>query len=137
MISPTMPMSMISGDSLIFAVMPRYLADVLHSGAGAFGVLSGMALIKALQERTILSAGLDVYLREPEVPPELIAMDNVVLFPHLGSASVTTRSAGFRISAWNSSPLLVHFVTTTISPRRRLRFSSHWRSIIRKFGCDL
>jgi lactate dehydrogenase-like 2-hydroxyacid dehydrogenase len=38
-----------------------------------------------------LSAGLDVYAREPHVPPELIAMDNVVLFPHLGSASVTTR----------------------------------------------
>ena len=30
-------------------------------------------------------------LREPEVPPELIAMENVVLFPHLGSASVATR----------------------------------------------
>jgi len=50
------------------------------------------ALIKALQDKTILSAGLDVYLREPEVPPELIAMQNVVLFPHLGSGSVYTRT---------------------------------------------
>jgi lactate dehydrogenase-like 2-hydroxyacid dehydrogenase len=49
-------------------------------------------LIKALQERTILSAGLDVYLSEPQVPPELIAMEHVVLFPHLGSASVYTRT---------------------------------------------
>ena len=54
-------------------------------------VVDEAALIKALQDKTILSAGLDVYAREPEVPPELIAMDHVVLFPHLGSASVATR----------------------------------------------
>lgn len=50
------------------------------------------ALIKALQDKTILAAGLDVYAREPHVPAELIAMEHVVLFPHLGSASVYTRS---------------------------------------------
>src|SRR5215468_2106879 len=50
-------------------------------------VVDEQALIEALKDKTILSAGLDVYLREPEVPAELIAMDNIVLFPHLGSAS--------------------------------------------------
>src|SRR5262249_24002277 len=55
-------------------------------------VVDEPALIKALQQKTILSAGLDVFAREPEVPAELIAMDNVVLFPHLGSASVATRA---------------------------------------------
>jgi lactate dehydrogenase-like 2-hydroxyacid dehydrogenase len=50
------------------------------------------ALIKALQEKTILTAGLDVFVNEPHVPAELIAMDHVVLFPHLGSASVYTRT---------------------------------------------
>jgi len=55
-------------------------------------VVDEPALIKALQEKTILSAGLDVYAREPDVPPALIAMDNVVLFPHVGSASVATRA---------------------------------------------
>jgi lactate dehydrogenase-like 2-hydroxyacid dehydrogenase len=55
-------------------------------------VVDEEALIQALKDKTILSAGLDVYLREPEVPAELIAMDNVVLFPHLGSASVYTRT---------------------------------------------
>jgi len=55
-------------------------------------VVDEEALIKALQDKTILSAGLDVYLREPEVPPELIAMEHVVLFPHLGSASAATRA---------------------------------------------
>jgi hypothetical protein len=54
-------------------------------------VVDEAALIRALKEKRILAAGLDVYVREPEVPPELIAMDNVVLFPHLGSASVYTR----------------------------------------------
>ena len=74
-------------------------AEVL-AALGRQGILINMArgsvvdepaLIKALRQGTILSAGLDVYAREPHVPPELIAMDNVVLFPHLGSASVTTR----------------------------------------------
>jgi lactate dehydrogenase-like 2-hydroxyacid dehydrogenase len=75
-------------------------ADVL-AALGREGILINMsrgsvvdeaALIRALQQRTILSAGLDVYVNEPEVPAELIAMDNVVLFPHLGSASVATRA---------------------------------------------
>jgi lactate dehydrogenase-like 2-hydroxyacid dehydrogenase len=55
-------------------------------------VVDEPALIRALQEGKIRSAGLDVYVNEPKVPPELIAMDNVVLFPHLGSASVHTRT---------------------------------------------
>jgi lactate dehydrogenase-like 2-hydroxyacid dehydrogenase len=56
-------------------------------------VVDDAALIKALQQKKILSAGLDVYRNEPEVPKELIALDNVVLLPHLGSASVATRRA--------------------------------------------
>jgi lactate dehydrogenase-like 2-hydroxyacid dehydrogenase len=55
-------------------------------------VVDEQALIKALQSKTIMAAGLDVYAREPEVPAELIAMENVVLFPHLGSASIHTRT---------------------------------------------
>jgi hypothetical protein len=55
-------------------------------------VVDETALITALREGSIMAAGLDVYLNEPKVPPELIAMDNVVLFPHLGSASVHTRT---------------------------------------------
>jgi lactate dehydrogenase-like 2-hydroxyacid dehydrogenase len=75
-------------------------AEVL-AALGPEGILINMArgsvvdepaLIKALQDKTIMSAGLDVYAREPRVPPELIAMEHVVLFPHLGSASVVTRA---------------------------------------------
>lgn len=51
------------------------------------------ALIEALKSKTILSAGLDVFENEPHVPEDLIAMEHVVLLPHLGSASVETRDA--------------------------------------------
>ena len=51
------------------------------------------ALIEALRSKTILAAGLDVFENEPSVPDELIALDNAVLLPHVGSASVRTRRA--------------------------------------------
>jgi lactate dehydrogenase-like 2-hydroxyacid dehydrogenase len=54
-------------------------------------VVDEPALIAALQQRKIMAAGLDVFAKEPEVPAALIAMENVVLLPHLGSASVFTR----------------------------------------------
>jgi lactate dehydrogenase-like 2-hydroxyacid dehydrogenase len=55
-------------------------------------VVDEKALIKALQQRTIFAAGLDVYRNEPNIDPELLALDNVVLLPHVGSASVFTRN---------------------------------------------
>jgi len=51
------------------------------------------ALVWALGERLIAAAALDVYEREPIVPPELLKFDNVVLAPHLGSATRETRTA--------------------------------------------
>jgi lactate dehydrogenase-like 2-hydroxyacid dehydrogenase len=51
------------------------------------------ALIKALKDKTILSAGLDVFADEPQVPQDLIDMDHIVLLPHVGSASHATRRA--------------------------------------------
>ncbi len=51
------------------------------------------ALIEALRSGAILAAGLDVFENEPHVPEELIALDNAVLLPHVGSASVKTRRA--------------------------------------------
>jgi lactate dehydrogenase-like 2-hydroxyacid dehydrogenase len=74
-------------------------AEVLKT-LGPQGILINMArgsvvdepaLIKALQDKTIMSAGLDVYVREPEVPAELLAMDHIALFPHLGSGTIYTR----------------------------------------------
>jgi lactate dehydrogenase-like 2-hydroxyacid dehydrogenase len=54
-------------------------------------VIDEPALIAALRDRRIMAAGLDVFADEPNVPQELLAMDNVVLLPHVGSASVFTR----------------------------------------------
>ena len=51
------------------------------------------ALIEALRNKTILAAGLDVFENEPSVPQELIALENTVLLPHVGSASIRTRRA--------------------------------------------
>ena len=54
-------------------------------------VVDEKALVQALQEGEIAGAGLDVYEREPEVDPALVQMKNVVLVPHIGSASRETR----------------------------------------------
>jgi len=76
-------------------------ADVLKA-LGSRGVLINVArgsvvdepaLVEALKSGTILAAGLDVFAAEPDIPDELKAMQNVVLLPHIGSASVVTRNA--------------------------------------------
>jgi lactate dehydrogenase-like 2-hydroxyacid dehydrogenase len=56
-------------------------------------VVDEAALIKALRERTIFSAGLDVFAEEPNVPKELLDMEHVALWPHIGSGSIHTRDA--------------------------------------------
>jgi lactate dehydrogenase-like 2-hydroxyacid dehydrogenase len=56
-------------------------------------VVDEPALIEALKKRTIYSAGLDVFAKEPQVPKELMEMDHIVLFPHLGSSTEVTRAA--------------------------------------------
>ncbi len=64
-------------------------------------VVDEAALIAALRERRILTAALDVFAEEPHVPPELIAMEHVVLAPHVGSASHHARDAMGRLVADN------------------------------------
>ncbi|MGA7996358.1 MAG: 2-hydroxyacid dehydrogenase [Bradyrhizobium sp.] len=56
-------------------------------------VVDEQALIAALKSGGLLAAGLDVFEKEPNVPDELRSMQNVVLLPHIGSASVVTRNA--------------------------------------------
>lgn len=56
-------------------------------------VIDEPALVKALVEKKIAGAGLDVFANEPHVPQELLALDNVALAPHVGSATHATRHA--------------------------------------------
>ena len=56
-------------------------------------VVDEAALVAALKAGTIAGAGLDVFEREPTVTEELLTMENVVLLPHLGSATMDTRVA--------------------------------------------
>jgi lactate dehydrogenase-like 2-hydroxyacid dehydrogenase len=56
-------------------------------------VVDEPALVAALRERRIAGAGLDVYAEEPKVPADLVALENVTLLPHIGSATIETRTA--------------------------------------------
>jgi lactate dehydrogenase-like 2-hydroxyacid dehydrogenase len=60
------------------------------------------ALVQALRDRTIAGAGLDVYAHEPTVHPGLLELENVVLIPHLGSATAETRTAMAMLAARNA-----------------------------------
>jgi len=72
---------------VLAALGPRGI--VINMARGS--VIDDAALIKALKERTIHSAGLDVFVNEPEVPKDYLEIDRIVLFPHLGSSTVYTR----------------------------------------------
>jgi len=80
--------NMINAD-VLKALGPRGV--VINMARGS--VIDEPALIEALKNRTIYSAGLDVFAKEPHVPKELIEMDHIVLFPHLGSSTEVTRAA--------------------------------------------
>ena len=64
-------------------------------------VVDEEALVEALETRRIAGAGLDVYAREPEVPERLRALENVVLLPHLGTATLSVREAMGRMALDN------------------------------------
>src|ERR1700716_4229353 len=106
-------------------VLAALVPDGILINMARGSVVDEAALIKALQDKTILSAGLAVYVGEPEVPPELIAMDHVVLFPHLGSASVATREKMDQLVvdnllAWSAGkPPLTPVAETPWPPKKR------------------
>ena len=64
-------------------------------------VVDEEALILALEERRIAAAGLDVYAQEPAVPARLLALESVVLLPHLGTAALSVREAMGRMAIDN------------------------------------
>ncbi len=74
-------------------------AFVINTSRGE--VIDEKALAQALGEKRIAGAGLDVFEHEPRVTPELLRMRNVVLLPHIGSASIETRTRMGLIAAEN------------------------------------
>ncbi len=72
------------------------------------GIVDDAALAKALRDRRIAAAGLDVFEGEPSVHPDLLTVPNVVLTPHIASATVKTRLAMANLAADNLIGFLVN-----------------------------
>lgn len=69
-------------------------------------VVDEAALVEALKSEKIAGAGLDVFEKEPEIHPSLLELENVVLLPHIGSATIETRSKMAEMSANNLVAML-------------------------------
>ncbi len=74
-------------------------AYLINTARGA--LVDENALCDALDSGHLRGAGLDVYELEPEVNPRLLAMNNVIIVPHIGSATEEARNAMARIAATN------------------------------------
>ena len=85
-------------DARRLALMQR---DAVLVNTSRGPVVDEEALAIALEEGTIFAAGLDVYEREPEVHPRLLAAPRTVLLPHIGSATVATRTRMAQVAAEN------------------------------------
>jgi glyoxylate reductase len=85
-------------DQAAFARMKRS-AYLVNTSRGP--VVDEAALVWALKNRVIAGAALDVYEQEPTVHPELLTLENVLLAPHLGSATTETRTAMADLAASN------------------------------------
>ena len=89
-IIPSTPQTLkIVNKAVIEALGPTGILVNVARGA----VVDEDALVEALTSGKLGGAGLDVFVNEPQVPPELFGMDNVVLQPHVGSATHETRRA--------------------------------------------
>lgn len=83
------------------AALDRMQASAYLINTARGPIVDEAALVDALSEGRIAGAGLDVFENEPEVHPGLIELENAVLVPHLGSATVETRSAMAELAARN------------------------------------
>jgi glyoxylate reductase len=78
----------------------KHTAILVNTARGP--VIDEAALAEALQQGVIAAAGLDVFEKEPQVHPTLLKLDNVVVVPHIGSASIDTRRKMSMLAAENA-----------------------------------
>ncbi|HED07222.1 MAG TPA: D-glycerate dehydrogenase, partial [Ignavibacteria bacterium] len=74
-------------------------AVIINTARG--NIIDEIELVKILKKGKIFSAGLDVYENEPKIHPELLKLKNVVLAPHIGSATIEARTAMAMLAAKN------------------------------------
>ena len=85
------------------------------------GIVDDAALAQALRDQRIAAAGLDVFEGEPKVHPDLLTVPNVVLTPHIASATVKTRMAMAQLAADNLMDYLLRGqMRTPINPEVRV-----------------
>jgi lactate dehydrogenase-like 2-hydroxyacid dehydrogenase len=123
------PVSLAKNSDVLIVVTPataettRIINARVLDALGSDGYLVNIArgsvvdepvLLRYLQERKIAGAGLDVFADEPRVPPEFFSLDNAVLFPHVGSATVETRKAMGDLQVEN---LRLHFAGKPVKTR--------------------
>ena len=93
--------------------LERFKEGAILVNTSRGGLVDTSALIAALRSGRLGGAGLDVYENEPEVPAELIALDNVVLTPHIGSATDRARNGMSKLVAENVIGVLEDGVPVT------------------------
>lgn len=96
-------------------------AIVVNTARGP--VIDEQALYEALKERRIAGTGFDVYENEPKLTPGLEKLDNVVLLPHIGSATYETREKMSQIVALNIIEALEGRIPPNLVPEQKSKFS--------------
>ena len=113
-------MGILGGDStrhLVDAEVLQALGpDGILINVSRGSVVDEQALVDALRTNTILSAGLDVFEHEPKVHPDLLTLPNAVLLPHVGSATMPTRTAMGNLVVDNLRNWLAHGTPLTPVP---------------------
>ena len=100
-VSVHVPMSVATRHLIDRQALTRMKRTAFLINASRGPVVDEASLIWALQERLLAGAGLDVYEDEPSVHPDLLSLENVVLAPHLGSATRETRTVMAELAADN------------------------------------
>lgn len=104
------PTNKLVGAKVLDALGPNgYLVNIARGS-----VVDEPVLLRYLQEKRIAGAGLDVFVDEPRVPPEFFTLENAVLFPHVGSATIETRKAMGDLQIEN---LRLHFAGRPVKTR--------------------